>query len=173
MPYRVRLTGDMRAATLPVMPVDLAGRLDKDSFSFERADVELYGGHTTASGNITWAPQETWSVSGRATDIDPSNFRADLPGSLNFDYTASGRGFDTKGNLTAAFSDLSGKLRGAAASGAGTIAHAGRTWSFSNLKVALGSTSLALDGQVDERMDLRFALSAQDLSLLAPAAAGS
>ena len=61
MPYRVRLTGDARALDLPVMPVDLSGTLDKDSFAFERAEVDLYGGHTSASGKVTWAPHESWS----------------------------------------------------------------------------------------------------------------
>ena len=78
-----------------------------------------------------------------------------------------------KGTLNASFSALSGKLRGATASGAGTVTRAGKTWGFSNLRVGLGSATLALDGHIDDRMDLRFAVSAQDLGLLAPAAAGS
>jgi translocation and assembly module TamB len=172
MPYRVRLSGDARALDLPVMPVDLTGTLDKDGFAFERAEVDLYGGHTSASGNVTWSPRDTWSVSGRATSIDPAQLRADLPGSLNFDYSASGDGFDAKGTLTASFSSLSGKLRGAPASGAGTVTHAGKTWGFTNLRVGLGSANLALDGHIDDRLDLRFAASAQDLSLLSPGSRG-
>jgi translocation and assembly module TamB len=172
MPYRVRLTGDVRALDLPLMPVDLTGTLDKDSFAFERAEVDLYGGHTSASGKVTWAPQDTWSVSGHATGIDPGQLRPDLPGSLTFDYSASGTRFDAKGTLSASFSGLSGKLRGATASGAGAVTHAGKTWSFSNLRVGLGSANLALDGHIDDRMELRFALSAQDLNLLSPGSRG-
>jgi len=172
MPYRVRLTGDARALDLPVMPVDLSGTLDKDSFAFERAEVDLYGGHTSASGKVTWAPHDSWSVSGHASGIDPAQLRADLPGSLNFDYSASGTGFDAKGTLNASFSGLGGKLRGATASGAGTVTHAGETWGFSNLRVGLGSATLALDGHIDDRMELRFALSAQDLNLLSPGSRG-
>ena len=74
--------------------------------------------------------------------------------------------------MTAQFSDLSGKLRGANASGSGTITHSGRTFEFTNLRVNLGGTSLALDGQVNERLNLRFALSAQDLSLLSAGSRG-
>ncbi|HTD31001.1 MAG TPA: translocation/assembly module TamB domain-containing protein, partial [Steroidobacteraceae bacterium] len=172
MPYRVRLTGDARALDLPLMPVDLSGTLDKDSFAFERAEVDLYGGHTSASGKVTWAPHDSWSVSGHASGIDPAQLRADFPGSLNFDYNASGTGFDAKGTLNASFSGLSGKLRGATASGAGTVTHAGETWGFSNLRVGLGSATLALDGHIDDRMELRFALSAQDLNLLSPRSRG-
>jgi autotransporter translocation and assembly factor TamB len=70
------------------------------------------------------------------------------------------------------FSNLSGKLRGATAGGSGTVRHAGKTWSFENLHASLGTASLALDGQIDERMNLRFALTTRDLSLLAAGSRG-
>jgi translocation and assembly module TamB len=111
---------------------------------------------------------QTWSISGRATGINTGLLRADLPGEVSFTLDASGRGFDAKGDLTAAFSSLSGKLRGVAASGAGTVTHSRTNWGFNSVRVALGSASLALDGHIDDRMDLRFAVSASDLSLLAP-----
>ncbi len=172
MPYRVHVSGDAHVLDLPVMPADVYGTLGKDGVSFERADVDVYGGHTTASGRLTWSPSPSYEVSGHATGIDPARLRPDLPGSLTFDYSVSGRGFDPKGSLNIAFSGLSGKLRGAWASGSGALAHAGSTWTFSNLRVALGSTTLALDGQIDQRLNLRFALAAQDLSLLSPASKG-
>src|SRR5258708_39504934 len=84
---------------------------------------------------------------------------------------ASGRGFDT-GDLSASFSNLSGKLRAVAASGSGTVTRSGNTWGFSEVRVGLGSARVALDGHISERMDLRFAVSAADLSLLAPGTRG-
>ena len=59
-----------------------------------------------------------------------------------------------------------------AASGSGTVTHSGAAWSFSNVRVGLGTASLALDGRVDEQVDLRFAVATHDLSLLAPGARG-
>jgi translocation and assembly module TamB len=171
LPYRVHVSGDARAADLPVMPADIVAILGKDGVLVERADVDLYGGHTSASGKVTWAPQETYAFTGHATGINPANFRADLPGALNFDYSISGHGF-AKGDLSASFNALSGKLRGAAASGAGSVAHAGKTWTFSNLRVGLGTSTLALDGQLDDQMNLRFALNTPDISLLAPGSHG-
>ena len=172
LPYRVHVVGDVRAATLAAMPVDVYGTLGKDRFTFERAEVDLFGGHTSAHGEVVWSGAGSWDVSGHATGINPGALRADLPGSLSFNYTTSGRGFAPQGSLTASFSDLSGKLRGANASGSGTVAHSGRTLEFTNLRVSLGGTSLALDGQVDERLNLRFALATQDLSLLAAGSRG-
>jgi translocation and assembly module TamB len=73
-------------------------------------------------------------------------------------------------------SGVSGRLRGLAASGGGTLRHAGTSWDFSNVRAGLGGTNLELDGHLDSRtdrpMDLRFALSTRDLSLLASGSRG-
>ena len=172
LPYKVHVSGRARAADLAEMPIDLRGTLGKDGITFDPAQIGIFGGQATLSGSVVWSPVQTWSISGRATGINTGLLRADLPGEVSFTLDASGRGFDAKGDLTAAFSSLSGKLRGVAASGAGTVTHSRTSWGFNSVRVALGSASLALDGHIDDRMDLRFAVSASDLSLLAPDARG-
>jgi len=172
LPYQVQLRGRGRAAELPEMTLEATGTLGKDGVTFDPAEVGLFGGHASVSGKVLWAPSQSWSVSGRATGIDPAQLRADLPGSVNFAFAADGRGFDPHGELSVSFSDISGRLRGLAASGAGTLTHGGTTWGFSNVRVGLGTATLALDGRVSERLELRFAMSVHDLSLLAPQAQG-
>jgi translocation and assembly module TamB len=172
LPYQVQLRGRGSAADLPEMPLELIGTLGKDSFAFAPAEVDLFGGHASVNGMITWSPAQTWSATGRATGINPGLVRADLPGSVAFGFAASGRGFDEAGTLSASFTGLAGKVRGVAASGSGTLTRAGVTWGFDNVRLGLGSANLALDGRVNEQMDLRFAVSTQDLSLLAPGTRG-
>ena len=172
LPYQVQLRGRGRAAELPEMTLEATGTLGKDGVTFDPAEVGLFGGHASVSGKVLWSPVESWSVSGRATGINPAQLRADLPGSVNFAFAAAGHGFDPHGELSVSFSDISGRLRGLAASGLGTLTHSGTTWGFSNVRVGLGTATLALDGRVSERLDLRFAMSVHDLSLLAPQAQG-
>jgi translocation and assembly module TamB len=172
MPYQVRLSGRGRAAELPEMTVDASGTLGKDGLTFDPAEVDLFDGHASVSGNVLWSPSQSWSVKGRVTHINPGVLRADLPGSLNFAFTAAARGFDSRGDLTASFSDISGRLRGLAASGGGTLTHGSTGWGFNNVRVGLGTAHLALDGRVGERVDVHFAASVRDLSLLAPDAQG-
>ncbi|HKF97997.1 MAG TPA: translocation/assembly module TamB domain-containing protein, partial [Steroidobacteraceae bacterium] len=172
LPYQVQLRGRGRAAELPEMTLEATGTLGKDGVTFEPAEVGLFGGHATVSGKVLWSPVESWSVSGRATGINPAQLRADLPGSVNFAFAAAGHGFDPHGELSVSFSDISGRLRGLAASGLGTLTHSGTTWGFSNVRVGLGTATLSLDGRVSERLDLRFAVSVHDLSLLASGAQG-
>jgi translocation and assembly module TamB len=172
MPYQVHLSGRGRAAELPEMTVDASGTLGKDGLTFDPAEVDLFDGHASVSGSVQWSPSQSWSVQGHATRINPGALRADLPGSLSFAFAASARGFDTRGDLTASFSDITGRLRGLAASGGGSLTHAGTTWGFSNVRVGLGSARLALDGRIGERVDVRFVTSVHDLSLLASDAKG-
>ncbi|HEV3182678.1 MAG TPA: translocation/assembly module TamB domain-containing protein [Steroidobacteraceae bacterium] len=172
MPYQVHLSGRGRAAELPEMALEASGTLGKDGLTFDPAEVDLFDGHASVSGSIVWSPLQSWSVNGRATNVNPGVLRSDLPGSLSFAFAVSARGFDARSDLTASFNDISGRLRGLAAGGGGTLTHAGTTWGFSNLRVGLGTASLALDGKVGERVDVRFATSVRDLSLLAPGAQG-
>ncbi|HXI67082.1 MAG TPA: translocation/assembly module TamB domain-containing protein, partial [Steroidobacteraceae bacterium] len=172
LPYQVQLRGRGRAAELPEMTLEATGTLGKDGVTFEPAEIGLFEGHASVSGKVLWSPAESWSISGRATGINPAQLRADLPGSVNFAFAAAGRGFDPHGELSVSFSDISGRLRGLAASGAGTLTHSGTTWGFSNVRVGLGTATLALDGRVSERLDLHFAVSVHDLSLLAREAQG-
>jgi translocation and assembly module TamB len=172
LPYQVHLTGSGTALGLAPMPMDVSGSLGRTSFAFDAAEVDLFGGHASLSGRIAWSPGESWSASGRATGINPAALRPDLPGSVSFLVGASGRGFNARGELTAAFSNLSGKLRGVAARGSGTVTRTGSTFGFSNVRLTLGTTRLALDGRVDDRLDLRFEIATEDLSVLAAGARG-
>jgi translocation and assembly module TamB len=172
LPYTVHVVGKARAAGLEEMPLDVHGALGKNSFAFDTAEVDLFSGHASVSGEVVWSPAETWSVNGKLTNINPAVLRPDLPGSVSFNLAASGRRFEPKGDLSASFSGLSGKLRGVAASGGGTVTRSGATWGFNAVRVALGATTLALDGRIDDHMDLRFALAATDLGLLAPGMRG-
>ena len=172
MPYQVHISGRGLAAALPEMTVDASGTLGKDGLTFNPAEVDLLDGHASVSGSVVWSPSQSWSLNGRATGINPGVLRPDLRGSLNFTVAASARGFDARSELTASFSEISGRLRGLAASGAGTVTHAGTTWGFNTVRVELGGANLALDGKVGERVDVRFATSVRDLSLLAAGAQG-
>jgi translocation and assembly module TamB len=172
LPYHVQLRGDLKPAAFQAVQLDADGTLGRDRFSFERADVDLLGGHAQVHGEIVWSPHDTWSVAGTASGINPASLRADLPGSVSFELAAAGRGFSAHGDVSATVSNLAGRLRGVRASGGGTLARSGSAWTFDKVRVGLGGASLALDGRIDHALDLRFALTTEDLSLLAPGSRG-
>ena len=172
LPYDVQMDGIARVRDLPLMPAKVTGSLGKDHFTWSRSEVDLFGGHASGSGKVTWAPENTWAYAGHLTGIDPTWFRPDLPGKLDFKLLVNGLGFEPTGNVTLGFSELGGTLRGTTLSGGGTLSHSGSTWTFDAVRVGLGRTNLALDGRINAQLDLRFDVAAEDLSLLAPESRG-
>ena len=153
-------------------PADVTGKLGDKGVDFSRARVDLLRGHADLHGGVTWAPVQRWDVAGHATGIDPGPLRPDLPGSVAFAAMITGRGFKPGDPISVAVDGLSGRLRGLAASGGGKLTHAGDTWTFQQIRVGLGRTRLALDGSIDRAADLRFAVTAEDLSLLSAGSRG-
>ncbi|MBW4053193.1 MAG: hypothetical protein HIU85_17380 [Proteobacteria bacterium] len=172
-PYDFRTKGMAQIAELTPVPADVAGQLDGDGVSIRRAGVDLLRGHADLQGEVTWKPVQRWTVRGNVTGIDPGQWRPDLPGSLNFGVAISGRGFKADDPISVTVSGLSGRLRGVAASGGGELTRAGDAWTFQRIRVGLGRTRLALDGRIDRTADVRFAVAAQDLSLLSAGARGT
>jgi translocation and assembly module TamB len=157
---------------LAPVPTDVAGKLGSDGVSISRARLDLFGGRADLRGDVTWAPAQRWDVSGHATGIDPAQLRPDLPGSVDFGIAIAGRGFKAGDPLSIDVDGLSGRLRGVAASGGGKLTHAGDMWTFQQVRIGLGRTRLALDGRIDRSADLRFAVTAGDLSLLSAGSRG-
>ena len=171
-PYAVHATGMAQARDLPPMPTTIDGTLAKDRFSFTRGDIDLYGGHATLNGEVIWAPQDSWSFAGQVSDVNPALLRDDLPGKLSFNIATRGLGFDGNGGFSVDLRDIGGQLRGVPASGGGRITHSATTWQFDKLRLGLGGARLAVDGRMDTTFDLRFALTATDLSILSPESRG-
>jgi len=157
---------------LAPVPADVTGKLGDKGVVISRAQLAVFHGQADVHGEVTWAPTQGWDFSGRATGIDPGQVRPDLPGSVNFGVDLGGRGFKPSAPLSVAIDGLSGRLRGLAASGGGKLTHAGDTWTFQQVRVGLGRTRLALDGSIDRSANLRFALTAEDLSLLSAGGRG-
>ena len=173
LPYKVHAQATAAsAAGVAASAVDVSGTLGKDGLTFEHAELGLLEGQATASGAVTWAPRQSWSVASQLSGINPAALRPDFPGSVSLGLAVSGQGFDPNGDLTVAVANLSGKLRGARVSGAGSVSRTGGALSFERVRLALGGTSLSLDGRSGTLLDLRFTLASSDLGQLAPGSHG-
>ena len=171
-PYDFHTRGLAQIEGLAPVPADVTGKLGGDGVDISRSSVDLFRGRAELHGRVIWAPAQSWAVSGRASGIDPGQLRSDLPGSLNFEVAITGRGFKSGDPISVAVDGLSGRLRGVAASGGGRLTHAGDTWTFQQVRLGFGRTRLALDGRIDRSADLRFAVTAEDLSLLSAGSRG-
>ncbi len=165
-PFDVRLTGPIQAVDLDPMQVEMEGKLAGDKLTVTAANVEAFDGEATVSGEVAWAPLDRWAVMGDASGINPGRVREDLPGKLDFHFAAEGLGFHGNSDFSVNVRNLTGRLRGNAASGSGHIARKADGWGLEGVRLSLGHTNLSADGRIADALDLHFAIETEDLSLL-------
>ena len=173
-PYAITATGDLYIPQLDPMAVALRGALHKDHLQIDQLDLGAFGGHAQLAGEARWTPGESWALAGNVKGFNPAELRPGFTGALDFNLKASGAPFGADGALDVAFNDLTGRLRGNAASGSGRVLHQGEDWKFEKLRFRAGNTSLAIDGSLGSKraLDLDFSLDADNLGLLADGARG-
>jgi translocation and assembly module TamB len=174
-PYAISASGDLFIPQLEPMTVDMRGALHKDHLQIDALRMGAFGGTAQLAGEARWAPAESWALEGDVKGFNPAELRPGFQGALNFDMKASGAPFGSGGNLDFAFSKLTGKLRGNAATGSGRVALQGEDWTFDALRFRAGTTSVAIDGELgaSRALNLDFSLDAENLALLAEGASGT
>jgi translocation and assembly module TamB len=171
-PYDLGGNGVFSVRGLTPMPVKIDAQLAKNRLIVRAGNVRAFDGQADVSGEVVWAPEQSWSVGGNATGINPAKIRADLPGQLNFGFNADGKGFAGDADFSVELKGIAGRLRGLAARGGGKLARRGKAWYFEQVRMGLGQTNLALDGELGQKLALKFAVDATDMSLLAPDSRG-
>ena len=140
-PYNLTASALVTVRDLAAMPVQMQAQLAKDRLIVRAADVKALDGRLSVAGEVAWTPQQRWTVAGNATGIDPIRLRPDLPGQLNFGFSAAGQGFASNADFNVELQGITGKLRGLSARGGGKLARRAKTWLFQDVRVGLGQTN--------------------------------
>ena len=173
-PYALTANGDLYVPQLEPMTFGTRATLHKDHLALEQLDLGAFGGRALLAGEARWNPEERWSLEGEVKGFNPAELRSGFSGALDFRLKAAGEPFDSN-HLEVSFRDLSGKLRGNAASGSGRVVKDGEDWTFENLRLRAGTTRLQLDGNVGptRELNLEFSIDADNLGLLAEGSRGT
>ena len=139
-PYALNASGDLYVPQLDPMAVSMHGLLHKDHLQIDELELGAFGGKALLAGNATWSPEQSWALEGPVKEFDPGTLRPGFNGALNFNLKASGAPFGSD-NLDVAFSNLSGRLRGNSASGAGHVIKQGEDWTFDSVRLRAGTTA--------------------------------
>ena len=173
-PWAISTEGRVEVPGLPPIDESLSGTLHPDRLVIDRSDVRALDARAALKGEVRWKPSETWRFSGPVRGLNPGRLRPDLPGSLDFMVDARGVGFGPEQVIDIDVRGLSGRLRGTAARGSGSLRYARDTLAFRKVDLAAGGLRLALDGELSpRRRDLQFRVTASDLGVLAADARGS
>lgn len=153
----------------PTFNLQANGELSARLLRIDDARMDVLGGTVRARGSVARGGQDAWQLSGNMQNINPGEWREELPGRLAADFRLQGSGFGVRDELQLELARLSGTLRGAPASGSGKVRFTrdGSRAEFEALRLSAVGLSVALDGRFDpRRRDLEFAVRADDLSVL-------
>ena len=166
-PYALTAQGAADLGALPPLQIALGSTLERGRLRLDQVDVLALGGSGRLSGEVAWQGAPTWRLAGAVRGLDPGQYRTALPGRLDFDLEARGRGFGRGSTVDLDIKNITGRLRGARARGGGRLEIAGDTLRLARVELAAGGLNLALDGALSpQRRDLDFRLEASDLGVL-------
>ncbi len=170
--FSYRVSGEFRPTGGPPLTGNAEGRLTAREIAVDESAWELLGGRVSLRGSLGRGKAADWSLSGHASNIDPSGFRDDLPGRLAFDFSGSGSGFTEDAPWSARIRNLSGEFRGQRASGHGGIRRGPDQTEVKDVALALGPARLEIDGVLGRSARLDAHLVSDDLSAILPELGG-
>ncbi len=171
-PYAFTASGGLQVLSEPAMQFRADGHLAHDGVDIPSATLNLLGGQAQLHAAVNWSGQVRWSAGGEMRSLNVASLRPTINGHLNFAFSANGQGFGADRTLRAAFTDISGQVRGQSASGHAGIALDGDEWLLQQVRVQLGATHIEADGRIGVQPDLTFAVDVADLALLQTGAHG-
>jgi len=153
---------------------DLTAEIQGDADGLRVHTLHLTHGATTfsAKGSLAWTPAFSWQAEVNGTHLDPALFFADWPG----DFTGA---LTTSGQLTAHGLDaslllpsLQGTLRSFPLTGNGEIHVEGNRLHIPHVLLKSGGSSLRINGEAAEAIDLSLHLDSNNLAELWPGTRG-
>ena len=170
--FEWRANGNFDPLVAPPFSGTAAGRFTTQAILVDESALQMLDGRIAATGRLDRDAARAWSVTGRARDIDPAGIRSELPGRLDIDFSASGRGFGEEAPWIVSVARLAGRFRGQAAGGSGTVRRDSDRTRFERVSLTLGTARLALDGALGGGEELDARLVADDLSVFMPELGG-
>ena len=172
--YRLNLRASVQGPDLPPGDVSLAAQGDLNGLRLQPLGVVLKDGRLQAEGSLSWDAGTRWQLELLAEKLNPAMFAADWPGEISGHLRLAGS-LDQAGERLAAqahIDGLTGRLRGYPVKASGALDWDAGRLRAEALDIASGPNRIKLDGRVDDRLDLRFAIEAPDLASLYPGLGG-
>ncbi|MBK1641160.1 hypothetical protein CKO12_04580 [Chromatium okenii] len=181
--YQVTATALLPTLTPGEVPLPaqlaISGTVREQQVTVTALQVETGAGAVRGQGSLVLMPQPRWTAQLEWTDFDPGVIAAEWRGRISGRLTTQGQLPATTEPTAVLMStlqleQLSGTLRGAPVTAAGTVTLDGDMLRFTEVTAQLGSSRLRVDGMATTAgvSDLTLALTAPDLAQVWPGASG-
>lgn len=171
--YALELSGQAQSPQL-LRPLAVQGRLQVGLSGLQVQELRLTdtSGQIDLSGSLDWSPFLQWQAKADAREFNPDLLAAEFSGALSGAILSRGSMQGERHEMELQLDALSGQLRGYPLTAAGSLAYRDGVLSLNQIHAAVGRSTLELQGTVQERLALEFALQAPDLRELLPQLAG-
>ena len=159
----------------PGQLADIALQLDgtPEKIALQKLDLKQPKGGLNASGDIVLKPQVGWDIAANASKLDPGAFARDWPGAVDFALSTNGQ-MEKDGPVgTLKLDNLGGTLRQRPLAGSADLKFAAPASVDGTLKLASGSSRIALHGQGGDHTDVTAVFNIASLGDWLPQAGGS
>ncbi|BCX81630.1 translocation and assembly module TamB [Methylomarinovum caldicuralii] len=165
--YRLSLQTQVRGKQLPPTRIDLSGRGNLESLTFDPLTAEGKSGHLTIRGKVAWQPALAWQLTLEGRDLDPGVWRQDWPGRLSLTAAVQGALAPVLA-VEADIETLRGTLRRQPLEAKGRIRYRKGDLEAKAFQLEWGGNRLHLEGRAGDRLDLGLQLDAPRLDRLDP-----
>lgn len=133
----------------------------------------LLNGTVDISSTVGWGDEINWQAKVQTKNIDPGQFQAAWPGSLDIDIQSNGQLVNEKLSAKLILNNISGQLRQKPLSGTGEFEIIDQDISIKSFHLSSADAKLAANGKLGEKLDLSWSLAVSKLSDILPEAQGS
>jgi translocation and assembly module TamB len=172
--YQISLNTQVKNEQLPPFKVQLTGTGNAESLDITELSLAPKSGSLTIKGHVSWVDHFSYALNLLAKAINPAEFIAEVPGSLNLDAATSGTLTDGKLSGDFTVNKLSGTLHKNLIEGTGKLVFKNDQLSIDKLHLQSGRNKLEADGYLTQaKMQLDATVNAPVLASLWPGLGGS
>ncbi|HEY8510282.1 MAG TPA: hypothetical protein VIL32_18140, partial [Steroidobacteraceae bacterium] len=146
--------------------------LEQKVVRIERLAIDEPVGRLTAAGTVTLEPHIAWQLKAAAQEFNPGELAKEWPGSLSFNLDTEGELLEKGPRARLQLSELQGRLRDRRVSGVGDLTLEPGMALVGQLQVRSGRSSVRVQGESKERMDVTTIINVASLDDWLPDAAG-
>ncbi|MEW8052961.1 MAG: translocation/assembly module TamB domain-containing protein [Candidatus Thiodiazotropha sp.] len=164
----------MRASRPEVgtLQFDAVGSGTLEQVDLDNLSVELQQGKIEARGKFAWSPSLSWQMDLTGEGVDPALVHPMFPGNLAFNLDTQGAYGEGGPDAEFSLNNLSGQLRDYPLDGKGRLTLKQEDLTVHALELVSGRNRIAVDGDLGDRIAMRWSVDAPELASFWPGLSG-
>lgn len=172
--YTIALAAALAGTQVPPGEWRGQGSGDRRSLRLQQLHGSLLGGELELGGELAWDPVPSWTLRVEGRDLDPGQWRPELPGRLVLALNSEGRIDPERGpQVEVELQRLAGRLAGRSLELAAAASVSGDNATLNSLQLQSGGNRVSAGGRLSPRLALDWQLQAPSPGALLPGAEGA